>query len=140
MRRTTIVFAMFLLPAAWACAAQRPAKPLTQAQITGLVKGGVPSVRLVKLVERRGIGFLPTENYLASLRSAGAEEILLNALRAAHPPEPPPPSPQEIVAKDLAAAAQLAATKQWSEAEGLYRDALEKAPHDARVLFAMGQA
>ncbi|HUY13327.1 MAG TPA: tetratricopeptide repeat protein [Terriglobia bacterium] len=140
MKSTTIFLASLLLPVALFSSPPMPVKPLTQTQITGLVKGGVPSLRLARLVEKRGINFLPTDDYLASLRKSGAEESLLNALRAARSPQPhPAPAPAEIAAKDLAMAAQLAAKRQWAQAENLCRQALKAEPRNASALFALAQ-
>ena len=58
-------------------------KPLGQEQVLQLVAGGVPSQRAATLVKQRGIDFMPEEEYLETLRVAGAEEGLLAALRAA---------------------------------------------------------
>jgi len=58
-------------------------KPLGQEQVLQLVAGGVPSQRAATLVKQRGIDFMPDEEYLGTLRVAGAEEGLLAALRAA---------------------------------------------------------
>ena len=140
MHLKAILLGIFLLLVNLPATAQKSA--LTQAQITGLVRGGVPSVRLARLVEKRGINFLPTDDYLASLRKSGADESLLNALRAARPPQPKPPAraPVEIAAKDLALAAQLAAKRQWAQAENFCRQALKAEPRNASALFALAQA
>lgn len=62
--------------------AARP-KPLTREQVLQLVVGGVPSERASMLVKQRGIDFVPDQDYLETLRVAGAEEVLLAALRTA---------------------------------------------------------
>src|SRR5208282_3037090 len=41
-----------------------------------------------KLIEQRGIDFAPAEDFIQTLKAAGASEPFLNALRAAKPPEP----------------------------------------------------
>jgi formylglycine-generating enzyme required for sulfatase activity len=48
-----------------------------------LVVGGVASQRAAALVKQRGIDFMPDEEYLETMRVAGAEEALLAALRTA---------------------------------------------------------
>jgi tetratricopeptide (TPR) repeat protein len=60
-------------------------KPLGQSQILELVRNFVPSARLARLVRERGIDFEPSEAFLRELKRAGAEEVLLRALRAARP-------------------------------------------------------
>jgi len=61
----------------------REAKPLTREQVGKLVAGGVPSQRDAVLVRHRGIDFLADEEYLRTLRVAGAEDTLIAALRQA---------------------------------------------------------
>jgi formylglycine-generating enzyme required for sulfatase activity len=58
-------------------------KPLTQEQVGQLVAGGVPSERAAMLVKQRGIDFLADEEYLRSIRLAGADDTLIAALREA---------------------------------------------------------
>ncbi len=58
-------------------------KPLTQEQVLELVAGHVPSERDAALVKQRGIDFVPDQDYLETLRVAGAEDVLLAALRTA---------------------------------------------------------
>ena len=63
-------------------------KPLTQEQVQSLARSGLGDESGAKLVEQRGIDFAPAEDFLQSLKAAGASEAFLNALRAAKPPEP----------------------------------------------------
>jgi len=58
-------------------------KPLTKEQVGKLVVGGVPNERAAALVKRRGIDFEADEQYLETLRIAGADDNLLGSLRAA---------------------------------------------------------
>jgi len=58
-------------------------RPLTKEQVLQLVVGGVASQRAAVLVKQRGIDFMPDEEYLETMRVAGAEEVLLAALRTA---------------------------------------------------------
>jgi formylglycine-generating enzyme required for sulfatase activity len=69
-------------PVIQALRAARP-KPLTQEQVLELVAGHVPSQRAATLVKQHGIDFLPDEEYLKTLRLAGAEDTLIAALREA---------------------------------------------------------
>ena len=63
-------------------------KPLDKVQGLALL-GGVPSKRRAMLVDQRGTDFEPREDYLNTLKGAGAEEVLLNALRTSHPAPAP---------------------------------------------------
>src|SRR5579863_7195572 len=67
------------------------AKPLTAKQIQGLIAGGVDSRRLALLVDSRGIDFVPSSEFLNDLKSAGVNEVLIQALTNARPVEPGAP-------------------------------------------------
>jgi formylglycine-generating enzyme required for sulfatase activity/transcriptional regulator of met regulon len=58
-------------------------QPLTRDQVLHLVAGGVPLERAVMLVRQRGIDFLGDEEFLSTLRLAGADDTLIAALREA---------------------------------------------------------
>jgi tetratricopeptide (TPR) repeat protein len=63
-------------------------KPFTRDQVQGLVRERLGDESRAKLIEQRGIDFAPAEDFLQSLKAAGASEALLKALRAAKRPEP----------------------------------------------------
>ena len=63
-------------------------KPFTREQVTKMVQAGLGDDSGAKLIEQRGIDFGPTQDFLQSLKAAGATEAFLKALRAARPPEP----------------------------------------------------
>jgi tetratricopeptide (TPR) repeat protein len=65
-----------------------PAKLFTQDQVKGLVRDGLGDESGAKLIEQRGIDFAPAEDFLQSLKAAGASEVFLKALRGAKQPEP----------------------------------------------------
>src|SRR5208283_3334467 len=78
-----------------ACAAAMPAlppraqqKPFTHEQVVSMVRDGFGDESGAKLIEQRGIDFAPSEDFLQTLKAAGASEAFLKALRAARPPEP----------------------------------------------------
>jgi tetratricopeptide (TPR) repeat protein len=66
-------------------AASTSAKPFTQEQVANMVRDGFGDESGAKLIEQRGIDFAPTEDFLQSLKAAGASEAFLKALRAAKP-------------------------------------------------------
>jgi hypothetical protein len=66
-------------PALWA----QEEKPLSKAQIADLLRGGVTSKRMEALIDQRGIDFEPSEDDSRALRSAGADDSLIDALRSA---------------------------------------------------------
>jgi tetratricopeptide (TPR) repeat protein len=76
-----------------ACAAATPAlppraqqKPFTQEQVSNMVRDGFGDESGAKLIEQRGIDFAPAEDFIQTLKAAGASEAFLNALRAAVTP------------------------------------------------------
>jgi len=65
-----------------------PAKPFTEEQVSNMVWDGFGDESGAKLIEQRGIDFAPAEDFLRSLKAAGASEAFLKALRTAKQPEP----------------------------------------------------
>ena len=57
--------------------------PLHKDEILQMVKNAFPSEQIADLVKDSGIDFEPTDDYLESLRQAGAKDILIDALRKA---------------------------------------------------------
>ena len=53
-----------------------------------MVRAGLGDDSGAKLIEQRGIDFAPSEDFIQTLKAAGASEAFLKALRAAKPPEP----------------------------------------------------
>jgi formylglycine-generating enzyme required for sulfatase activity len=60
--------------------------PLSEGQLTGLVKGSVPALPIQQNVAKCGIDFEPTEDVIGRLRSAGAPESVLASVRSATGP------------------------------------------------------
>ncbi len=76
--------------------AQAPAaqKPLNKDQIMTLVTAGMDNVQLAKRIEERGIDFEPTDDDIEALRKAGAQDVLIRALR---PAKAEPMNRQQVV-------------------------------------------
>jgi len=49
-------------------------RPFTQDQVQGLVRSGLGDDSGAKLIKERGIDFTPLEDFLQSLKAAGASE------------------------------------------------------------------
>ena len=81
-----ILTALILTILVWPLKAQQ--KPFTHDQITKMVQAGLGDETGAKAIEERGIDFAPSEDFIETLKTAGASEAFLNALRAAKPPEP----------------------------------------------------
>jgi tetratricopeptide (TPR) repeat protein len=58
-------------------------KPLDRRQIEGLVRGGVASQRIARIITARGIDFTPTSGFLRSLKKEGAQPVLLDSVEQA---------------------------------------------------------
>jgi hypothetical protein len=77
---TLLMLAMGLVIALSAAAQQ---KPLTPDQVQSLVRDGLGDDSGAKLIDQRGIDFALADDFLQSLKAAGASETFLKALRAA---------------------------------------------------------
>jgi Flp pilus assembly protein TadD len=155
--RWRLIFPILVLPILVVCGWAQPqssGRPLGQNQLQGLVKGGVASERLAKLVQQRGIDFKPSEEYLEELRKAGAEEVLLKTLRSLQPHVPgeaggspagpvsdtsagKQPTTAELVAAHLARGAELQRSGRWGEAEQEYRSASQLDAQEPAIHLAL---
>jgi hypothetical protein len=82
MRLVTVLAILFALGNVFAQSTSSP-KPLTQGNILQLLKSDVPSARIAELVGTHGIDFEPSADFVVTLRQAGANDDLINALRIA---------------------------------------------------------
>ncbi len=143
MKARLLALILLVGAASLAQAPRKDAKPLDKVQILALLAGGVPSQRLVNLVEQRGIGFEPTDDYLKILQGAGAKEVLLKALRSARP-RPMPTVAQDIAARQnqivrhLDRGIELLKKEHYREAKDEFHAALELDPDNGVLHFAMG--
>src|SRR5208282_4756945 len=80
---------MLILVLVLAAPAGAQQKPFTQAQVQGMVHDGIGEETGAKLITQRGIDFEPTEDFLQSLKTAGANPAFLQALRTAKRPQAP---------------------------------------------------
>ncbi|MBV8772469.1 MAG: DUF1329 domain-containing protein [Deltaproteobacteria bacterium] len=84
MTRNRKVLLVLALVMAWSITGQAAQKrALSVHDLSVLLAGGVYNARIVQLVRDRGINFLPTSKELNSLRHAGADLALLNAVESA---------------------------------------------------------
>ncbi len=139
--KSGILVAMLLLLALSVPAAQQTTKkPLTKDQVMELVKSSVTSTRMADLVRERGIDFDPTEDYFQALRSAGAEQTLIDALAAARPAKPPAPDPAAQAKQHIKGANALLDTGDIDGAIELYQKAAQEAPADSEPHRLLGIA
>ena len=85
MKISALVFLVFLTVFATPALPQETNKAMNKNQVMALLKAGMENQELAKKVEQFGIDFEPSDDYLQALRQAGAQEVLIQALRAAHP-------------------------------------------------------
>ncbi|HXW15761.1 MAG TPA: energy transducer TonB [Terriglobia bacterium] len=89
-------FVKAVLEAPHPTGALHPERALNRAQVMALIKAGIPSSRVAILASERGIDFEPSDDYLQQLRTAGAGQDALDALKTADRVKPPlahPPQP-----------------------------------------------
>jgi hypothetical protein len=79
--RKTLSRVLLAMGLAVALSAWAQQKPFTRDQVQGLVRDGLGDESGAKLTEQRGSDFAPAEDFLQSLKAAGASEALLKALR-----------------------------------------------------------
>jgi Flp pilus assembly protein TadD len=88
MKQKILVSMMAIFVALGVCSAARgQEKPLTKDQVLTLVRNQMGDEAGAKTVEARGIDFEPSEDFLSSLKKAGANDAFLQALRAAYQPK-----------------------------------------------------
>jgi hypothetical protein len=88
VKSSAILFVLILASVGLAQAPPATQKPLDKDQVMTLVTAGMDNAQLAKKIEQLGIGFQPTDDYLQALRKAGAQDVLIDALRAFRKPEP----------------------------------------------------
>jgi hypothetical protein len=76
----TLTFLTLAMGLIFALSALAQQKPLTQGQVQSLVGSGLGDETGAKAIEQRGIDFAPAEDFLQSLKAAGASEAFLKAL------------------------------------------------------------
>jgi hypothetical protein len=85
--RWRTMLALILLTAGWnfCPSAEAQEKPFTMEQVVNIVGAGLGNDSGAKLIAQRGIDFTPTQDFLKNLKSSGAKDVFLKALRANTP-------------------------------------------------------
>ncbi|MDR3677190.1 MAG: tetratricopeptide repeat protein [Acidobacteriota bacterium] len=65
--------------------ALRTNKPISREEVDHMVRAGLGEESGAQMITQRGIDFAPTENYIQSLKSAGAKEVFIKAVRERMP-------------------------------------------------------
>jgi Tfp pilus assembly protein PilF len=133
MRLKCLIGSLVLATVGLGQALGSPQKPLRQDDVLELVRGGVSSERVADLVQERGIDFELTMEYIESLRTAGAANVLIEALRVAKGPV------QKTLARQhVARAVEFEQRKSYVRAEDELRAALRLDPASGEVHVALG--
>jgi len=140
MKSCLLVLMLLLLALGLVAAPQSSKKPLTKDQVMELVKGSVNSAEVANLVREHGIDFDPTEDYFQALRSAGAEQALIDALNAARPVKPPVQDPTAQAKQHIKGANSLLGTGDIDGAIALYQKAIQENPGDGEGHRLLGIA
>ena len=78
--RPVAIIPMFIIAVIVTLPMRAQQKPFTRDQVQGLVRDGLGDESGAKLIEQRGINFAPAEDFLQTLKAAGASAAFLNAL------------------------------------------------------------
>src|SRR5208283_4454306 len=81
-RRPVMIILMLVIATILPLPVRAQQKPFTQEQVSNMVRDGFGDESSAKLIEQRGIDFAPSEDFIQTLKAAGASEALINALRA----------------------------------------------------------
>jgi len=87
MKNRSLLFALSFLCLA-PCALPQPGTPLDRTEILGRLAGGQWPSEIARLVRTRGLSFLPSEDFILSVRRAGGEGILAERLASAGASDP----------------------------------------------------
>jgi hypothetical protein len=78
--RKTLTLLLLAMGLVFALSAWAQQKPFTRDQVQGLARDGLGDESGAKLVRERGIDFAPAEDFLQSLKAAGASEAFLKGV------------------------------------------------------------
>jgi len=85
-RRKAFAILILVIPMILPLLLKAQEKPFTQEQVSKMVQAGLGDDSGSKLIEQRGIDFAPSEDFIQALKTAGASDAFLNAVRTAKPP------------------------------------------------------
>ncbi|MGB2603707.1 MAG: tetratricopeptide repeat protein, partial [Candidatus Sulfotelmatobacter sp.] len=140
---SVFLFLFFLFPSVGSLAAHSSeSQPLNVVQLTAWLTAGVPSSRLVRIIQERGITSTPGKEQIRQLESAGADPSLLRTLKSVKPSRATGSSSFETSKSDvpetLLRALADAHAHRFHEAELALRQALTSDSDNAALHFALG--
>ena len=141
--KTSLLLLVFLALIVQSALPQQVNSPLSKDQILDLVKFGMDSAELAQRIRARGISFEPSDDDLASLRQAGAQESVIQALREAKPKPLTREQVGKLVAGGIPSERAAALVKQHGidfVADDHYLDTLRVAGADDALIAALREA
>jgi formylglycine-generating enzyme required for sulfatase activity len=143
MKLRALILILFLVFVAQPAPTQQTNGPLGKDQVLDLVKFGLDSGELAKRIKERGIDFEPTDDYLETLRKAGAQEAVIHALRQARPQPLTREQVGKLVAGGVASQRAVMLVKQHGidfMADERYLQTLRVAGGDDALIAALREA
>jgi len=129
MSKTVASWSLFILLSSIACSAQVVAqanpRPLRASEVMALEAGGALQANIAHDIATRGLNFHPTADYLALFKNAGADEIILQALKSAKVDGSTDTKPDQQTLEQLSQAAVLMKAKKYAEATTLLSNSLD---------------
>lgn len=142
MKRKGMSVLLFVLGVALA-AHSSESQPVNAAQLMAWLTAGVPSGRLVRIVQECGLASVPGKKQIHQLEAAGAERALVRTLTKANlKPSAAASSLSKATSSEipptLVQAAADARAQRFHEAELALRQAVSSDPENASLHFALG--
>jgi hypothetical protein len=143
MKLRLFILVVFLAVLAWPALPQQANVPLGKDQVLDLVKYGMDSAELAKRIKEHGIDFEPAEEYLETLRKAGAQDVVIQALREVRPKPLTREQVGKLVAGGVPSERAAALVKQHGidfVADERYLETLRLAGADDTLIAALREA
>ncbi len=143
MKFRFLILIMFLGIIAHPARPQEAMPPLTKEQVMDLVKFGMDSSVLANRIKERGIDFEPSDDYLDTLRKAGAQEPVIQAIREVKPKPLTQDQVGKLVAGGVPSQRAAALVKQRGidfQVGDRYLDTLRVAGADDTLIAALREA
>jgi tetratricopeptide (TPR) repeat protein len=106
--------------------AQTAPRPLRASEVMALEGGGALQANIAHDISTRGLSFHPTDNFLALMKTAGADDSVLAALKAAKVDASTEVKPDQETLEQLSQAAVFMKAKKLAEAGKVLSDALDR--------------
>jgi TonB family protein len=153
MKFCLLPFTLLLINPLAVTTQESPPKPFDRIELMALEAAGISGIRLAMLLQKRGMDFQVTDNYLEDMKAAGAEPELIDALRHTKPTpalaqggatgsdRTESPSDEDLVLRHLAQGAKIEddIANSPADAEVEYRAALQIDPQNPFLHFVLAK-